>query len=127
MWYIHAEPTENGNYGNPQSNSMPNAVVLPDRFLSAYLACKGFAALSVKDGTVTSVSTNQAALDAYNESHPDVPEPVAEPTVEERLATLEDALCEQDITIENRLSAIEDALCELDEEQEELQNEQNMG
>lgn len=32
------------------------------------------------------------------------------------VATLEDALCEQDSSMEERLAAIEDALCELDEE-----------
>ena len=32
------------------------------------------------------------------------------------VATLEDALCEQDSSLEERLAAIEDALCELDED-----------
>ena len=120
MYYINAQPTENGNHGTPRSNQTALTVHLPDELLSIYLGTMGFAHIAVENGKVTSVSANQAALDAYNKSHPDVPEPVAEPTVEERLATLEDALCEQDAAIEDRLSAIEDALCELDEKQGEL-------
>lgn len=39
---------------------------------------------------------------------------VRKPTPEERIAGLEDALCEMDSANEDRMAAIEDALCEMD-------------
>ena len=51
----------------------PNCVILPDDLLSPYLAAKGFVALTVEDGAVTSLETNQEALDAYEADHPDLP------------------------------------------------------
>ena len=33
---------------------------------------------------------------------------------QERLATIEDAMCEQDMESQERLATIEDSLCELD-------------
>lgn len=36
------------------------------------------------------------------------------PTPEESIASIEDAMCEQDMAADNRMAALEDAVCELD-------------
>lgn len=87
MYYIKSTP-ENANHGNPMGQPFAGCVTLPDELLSAYLDCKGFAILTVEDGTVTAAEANQEALDAYNAEHPDVPEPEPEPTTEEILNAL---------------------------------------
>lgn len=73
MYYINSSPNETGNHGNPMGQPFPNCVTLPDDLLSPYLAAKGFVALTVEDGAVTSLETNQEALDAYEADHPDLP------------------------------------------------------
>ena len=73
MYYINSSPNETGNHGNPMGQPFPNCVTLPDDLLSPYLAAKGFVALTVEDGAVTSLETNQEALDAYEADHHDLP------------------------------------------------------
>ena len=73
MYYINSSPNETGNHGNPMGQPFPNCVTLPDDLLSPYLAAKGFVALTVEDGAVTSLETNQEELDAYEADHPDLP------------------------------------------------------
>ena len=73
MYYINPTPNKTGNHGNPMGQPFPNCVTLPDDLLSPYLAAKGFVALTVEDGAVTSLETNQEALDAYEADHPDLP------------------------------------------------------
>lgn len=73
MYYINSSPNETGNHGNPMGQPFPNCVTLPDDLLSPYLAAKGFVALTVEDGAVTSLETNQEVLDAYEADHPDLP------------------------------------------------------
>lgn len=73
MYYINSSPNETGNHGNPMGQPFPNCVILPDDLLSPYLAAKGFVALTVEDGAVTSLETNQEALDAYEADNPDLP------------------------------------------------------
>lgn len=73
MYYINPTPNESGNHGNPMGQPFPNCVTLSDDLLSPYLAAKGFVALTVEDGAVTSLETNQEALDAYEADHPDLP------------------------------------------------------
>ena len=73
MYYINSSPNDTGNHGNPMGQPFPNCVTLPDDLLSPYLAAKGFVALTVEDGAVTSLETNQEALDAYEADHPDLP------------------------------------------------------
>lgn len=85
MYYINAQATENGNHGNPQSNPGPDTITLPDSMLEPYLACMGFANITVEGGTVTAVTVNQTALDAYKDAHPDSPAPVPEPSAFDRL------------------------------------------
>lgn len=89
MWYINAQPTENDNYGAPQSNPTDSTIALPDALLSAYLDTMGFAELTVENGQVTAVTVNQTALDSYTAQHSGVPdpepEPMPEPTTLDRL------------------------------------------
>ena len=73
MYYINPTPNKTGNHGNPMGQPFPTCVTLPDDLLSPYLAAKGFVALTVEDGAVTSLETNQEALDAYEADHPDLP------------------------------------------------------
>ena len=79
MYYIKDTP-HGGYYGNPQSTAFYGAVKLPDELLSAYLEAKGFVKLTVTDGEVTAIETDEEALAAYEAEHPE-PEPVEpEPT-----------------------------------------------
>lgn len=93
MYYINKTPTDNGNYGNPQSNG--NGYALPDSLLDSYIATMGFAIIALDGDTVTAVEVNQDALDAYLAEHPDVPpqpeEPIdPQPTIEERMTSAEE-------------------------------------
>ena len=65
------------NLGNPMCQPFNGCVALQDELLGAYLACKGFCAVTVDDNsTVTAVTVNQDALDAYDAEHPETePEP----------------------------------------------------
>mgnify|MGYP005954818441 CR=1 FL=1 len=89
MYYINETPNEFGYYGNPISQSFHGCMALPDEFLGVYLDAMGFATITAEDGIVTSVAVNQAALDAYHKAHP---EPPREPTIEERVAAMEQAI-----------------------------------
>ena len=73
MYYINPTPNESGNHGNPMGQPFHNCVTLPDDLLSPYLAAKGVVTLTVENGAVTSLETNQEALDAYEADHPDLP------------------------------------------------------
>ena len=73
MYYINPTPNKTGNHGNPMGQPFPNCVTLPDDLLSPYLAAKGFVTLTVENGAVTSLETNQEALDAYEADHPVLP------------------------------------------------------
>lgn len=92
MYYINATPSENGNYGNPQSNGRDRMLILPEELLGAYIETMGFATLTVDEGVITEVTVNQAAYDAYQEAHPPMPEPEPDPqpTDAERIAALEE-------------------------------------
>lgn len=70
MYYINPTPNESGNHGNPMGQPFPNCVTLPDDLLSPYLVAKGFVTLTVENGAVTSLETNQEALDAYEADTP---------------------------------------------------------
>ena len=91
MYYINSTPNTTGNYGNPMGNPFPNSLTLPDELLTPYIEARGFVTLSLDGNTVTSVETNQEALDAYLKENPDT-DPAATPTLEERTAALESAM-----------------------------------
>ena len=73
MYYINPVPNSLGNCGNPMGQPFLNCVTLPGDLLSPYLAAKGFVTLTVENGAVTSLETNQEALEAYEADHPDLP------------------------------------------------------
>lgn len=88
MYYIKTQADKYGNLGNPVSNIADGMVVLPDELISDYIATKGFAFITVEDGTVTNVEVNQEALDAYEASLPEPlpePEPMTQEEIEETL------------------------------------------
>lgn len=82
MYYINSTPNELGNHGNPMGQPFPDCIKLPDDLLKPYLDSRGFVNLTLDGDTVTSVETNQTALDAYLSEHPDT-EP--EPTEQEKI------------------------------------------
>lgn len=86
MYYINSTPTDNGNYGNPQSNV--NGYALPDSLLDSYVATMGFAILTLDGDTVTAVEVNQDALDAYLAERPVLPPEPTEPSADEILNIL---------------------------------------
>ena len=88
MYYINAQPTASGNYGNPMGQHFHGSVALPDDLLSDYINTKGFAIPVIENGAVVSLEVNQTALDAYNAEHPEVPEPEPQPTTEDILNAL---------------------------------------
>lgn len=98
MYYIKSTP-ENDNYGNPHRPARDGDIALPAELLTAYTATKGFAILTIEDGTITAVSRNDEAYNAYEAEHPETPTP---PTDLERIeaqvlytALLTDTLLEE--------------------------------
>lgn len=93
MWYINSNPSESGNYGNPQSNQFADSVALPNELLPDYLACYGFASLTMEDEIITAITTNVDALNAYLASLPEPePQPEPEPTIADRMTAVEEAV-----------------------------------
>lgn len=90
--FIKREPNEQGNYGNPSSTRRAGMVTLPDYLTKAYIDTMGFAFLEFEEDTVTSVTINQEAYDAYQESLPE-PEPEPEPMTH---AEVEEMLLDQE-------------------------------
>ena len=91
MNIIQINANENGGRPPMQSwNGAPPAgyALVPDTLdTSAFYDCMGFVTLELDGSTVTAMTGNQEALDAYKAS---LPEPVKPPpTTEERVAALE--------------------------------------
>ena len=65
------------NLGNPMWQMFDGCVMLPDELLDAYLDTMGFCTVTTdEENTVTAVTVDQAALDAYKAAHPAAkPEP----------------------------------------------------
>lgn len=70
MYYLNPVPTENGSYGNPSTTPFDGALELSEKYLDAYIATMGFATFTKHRQTITGVTRNQAAYDAYMEQHP---------------------------------------------------------
>lgn len=92
MQILQKEPFENGGYSVIQTwpGEVPpeGYVIVPDT-LDTKVFCEflGFVDLTIEGDTVTAMTGNQAALDAYKAS---LPEPIdPPPTTEERVAALE--------------------------------------
>lgn len=90
MYYLNPTSTENGNYGNPQSNAFDGALALADALLTEYISTMGFATLTAADGTITAVTLNREAYEAYVAEHPEPEEPDTEdePTADELIDIL---------------------------------------
>ena len=73
MYYINPTPNESGNHGNPMGQPFEGCLAMDESFLPAYLEAMGFVHVTVEDGAVTSLETNQEALEAYEADHPDLP------------------------------------------------------
>ena len=91
MNIIQINANENGGRPPMQSwNGAPPAgyALVPDTLdASAFYDFMGFVTLELDGSTVTAMTGNQEALDAYKASLPEPAEP--EPTTEERVAALE--------------------------------------
>lgn len=91
MNIIQINANENG--GRPPMQSWHGAppagyALVPDTLdTSAFYDCMGFVTLELDGSTVTAMTGNQEALDAYKASLPEPVEPP--PTTEERVAALE--------------------------------------
>lgn len=142
MNIIQKQPNPGGAYPAPQSW---NSSTLPDGYvniaesvdMTEFYAYNGFVTLTIEGDTVTGYIPNVEAWEEWKASLPEPEEP--EPTTEERMAELENAMCEMDTANqeeitelqettayledalcdmeaanEERMAAIEDALCEMD-------------
>ena len=92
MQILQKAPLENGGYSVIQtwSGEVPpdGYVIVPDTLdTSVFYEFLGFVDLTIEDDTVTAMTGNQAALDAYKASLPEPTPPP--PTTDERVATLE--------------------------------------
>lgn len=92
MQILQKAPSENGGYSVIQTwpGEVPpeGYVIVPDTLdTSVFYEFLGFVDLTIEGDTVTAMTGNQTALDAYKAS---LPEPVdPPPTTEERVAALE--------------------------------------
>lgn len=123
MYIIQLEAFESGARPPLQTwngKTAPKGYALcPDEFYDAFYSTSpaGFVNIVIESGTVTKMTVNQEALDAYIASLPEEPEPSTEPTTDERVAELEAQLALLDDT------AIE--LYEAQMEQEEINTAQD--
>lgn len=94
MHIIKLEPFGNG--GRPALQSWGGKVppegyaLCPDNFVGIFYSTSpaGFVNISVENGTVVNMETNQTALDAYVAALPEVTETEVEPTEEEDTASM---------------------------------------
>lgn len=94
MQILQKAPLENGGYSVIQTwpGDVPpeGYVIVPDTLdTSVFYEFLGFVDLTIEGDTVTAMTGNQAALDAYKASLPEPTPPP--PTTEERVAALEAA------------------------------------
>ena len=119
MQILQKSPLENGGYSVIQTwpGTVPpeGYVIVPDTLApSVFYDFMGLVTLELNGDTVTAMTGNQAALDAYKAS---LPEPVdPPPTTEERVATLEEEnklLKEQVSAQSNQMDFYEDCIAEM--------------
>ena len=92
MQILRKKPFENSGYSVIQTwpGEVPpeGYVIVPDTLdTSVFYEFLGFVDLTIEGDTVTAMTGNQAALDAYKASLPEPAEP--EPTTDERVTALE--------------------------------------
>lgn len=92
MFYININAKENGNHGNPFSEKRQGMVALPDELIPTYCDSFGFVDLTIEGETVTAVTRNEEAYQAYINSIPE-PEPQPEPMTQ---SEMEEMLLDQE-------------------------------
>ena len=101
MKYLTPNPNPSGAYPAPQSNPFPGAIPLTDEQAQMVVDYNGFVTVTsaeeeYEEGfirTVYTVAPDTEAWEAWKASLPEEPEP--EPTLEERVATMETGKAEQ--------------------------------
>lgn len=94
MTYIDSTPNPSGAYPNAKHQPFPGCIELNDEQAAVFFAYNGFVTVTTDPVTV---EPNTEAWEAWKASLPE-PEIVNEPTVEERVTELEDALAQTDET-----------------------------
>ena len=127
MNIIRKEPNASGAYPAPQtwnSNVPPSGYAIIDLDMTEFYAYNGFVILAIEGDTVTRYTPNTEAWEKWKAEQPEPQEP--EPTTEEQIAELENAMCEMDAinqeeisALQETTSALEDALCEMEATNEE--------
>ncbi len=87
MKYINATPNDSGAYPGPQGTPFSGSISLTDEQSAQLVAYNGFVTLTVADGTVTAVTPNTEAWEAWKASLPAETDP--EPTTVEKISALE--------------------------------------
>ena len=98
MKYIKSTPNPSGAYPAPQSTPFKGAIPLTDEQAAVVLQYNGFVTITAAEDpivddftrTVYEVEPNTEAWEAWKASQP--PEPEPEPSVEERVTSLETAI-----------------------------------
>lgn len=119
MQILQKAPLENGGYSVIQTwpGDVPpeGYVIVPDTLnTSVFYEFLGFVDLTIEGDTVTAMTGNQEALDAYKASLPEPVEPP--PTTEERVAALEaenKLLKEQVSAQSDQMDFYEDCIAEM--------------
>ena len=125
---IQKQPNPSGAYPAPQTwNGKPpvGCAIIPDTVdMTNFYAYNGFVILAIEGDTVTGYTPNTEAWEKWKAEQPEPQEP--EPTTEEQIAELENAMCEMDAinqeeisALQGTTSALEDALCEMEAVNEE--------
>ena len=98
MKYVRSTPTPSGAYPAPQSNPFPGAIPLTEEQAETVLQYNGFVTITASEETIVDdftrtvyeVTPNTEAWEEWKASLP--PEPEPEPSVEERVTSLETAI-----------------------------------
>ena len=96
MYYINPTLREDGSYPPLQSSKAPGLLAFPAEFMSVFYPeekrAAGFVTIEHDGQAVTACVWNEEAYRAWSESNPE-PEPQPEePTLEERVSGIENAI-----------------------------------
>ena len=95
MKYVTSTPNPSGAYPAPQSNPFPGCLPLADSQADILVQYNGFVTITQEpdedvEGSSVTVTPDLEAWEAWKAEQP--PEPEPEPTVEERVTSLETAI-----------------------------------
>ena len=95
MIYIDPVPNASGAYPNSKCQPFPGCILLDENQSATFFQHNGFVIVEqAKDGTVT-VTPNLEAWEAWKEAEAAKSQPDPEPTLEERVKTMETGKAEQ--------------------------------